>query len=189
MSTKYDIIKFMKKFLLLFFSIVAAIYSLFYANLGEFKGNAGALSKIGLEHPILFSLWGGLTCIALFSNVIIGFEKTKYKFHYYLITAAAVGMLLTISFDFDYNDQLNYWLHCIGSMTFSIVMGITVFLLFLLSKNYIFAAASAIILITDLILLIIFKETAIIELFPILSGLIMMVIHNMRKERKAVEIK
>lgn len=189
MSIKYAIIKFMKNYLCLIFSIAAGIYSLFYANLGGFKGNTGALSKIGLTHPVLFAIWGAITCAALFANIIVGFKKTKFKFYVYLIAVAAIGMILTISFDFDYNDQLNYWLHCIGSMTFSIVMGITVFLLFLLSKNYIFTAASAIILITDLILLIIFKETAIIELFPILSGLIMMVIHNMRKERKAVEIK
>ena len=178
----------MKNYLCLILSITSGVYSIFYANLGGFKGNEGALSKIGLIHPVLFAIWGTITCAALFTNIIVGFMKTKFKFYIYLIAAASIGMILTLLFDFDYSDTLNYWLHCIGSMTFSIVMGITVFLLFLLSKNSIFAAASAIILITDLILLIIFKETAIIELFPIISGLIMMVIHNMRKEKKVVEI-
>ena len=37
--------------------------------------------------------------------------------------------------------------------------------------------------------LIIFKETAIIELTPIFAGYIMLGIHNTRRERKAVEIK
>lgn len=179
----------MKNYLCIILSAIAAVYSLVYANIGGFRGNAGALSKIGLTHPVLFAFWGALTCAALFANLIIGFKKTKYKFYIYFIAVAAIGMLLTILFDFDYSDKLNYWLHCIGSMTFSVVMGITVFLLFLLSRNYIFTIISAAILVTDLVLLIIFKETAFIELFPILSGLIMMVIHNMRKERKAVEIK
>lgn len=179
----------MKNYLCLILSIISAFYSVFYASLGGLSGNEGALSKIGLTHPALFAVWGILTCLALFANIIVGFKNIKYKFYVYLLVAAAIGMLLTILFDFDYNNQLNYWLHCIGSMSFSIVMGITVFLLFLLSKNYIFAAASAVILITDFVLLIIFKETALIELFPILSGLIMMVIHNMRKERMTVETK
>lgn len=178
----------MKKIFSLCLSLTAIIYSLYYASLGGFSGNDGALSKIGLTHPVLFIIWGALTCVALFYNIIIGYIKTKYKFYIPLLIIALTGMILTITNDFDYSQKNQYILHCIGSMTFSIVMGITVFLLFLLAKDYILAFICALILITDLILLIIFKETAIIELTPIFAGYIMLVIHNIQRERKKVEI-
>lgn len=149
-------------------------------------GNKGALSKIGLTHPVLFAVWGIITSAALFFCVIVGYSKTKYKFHIFFLAAAAAGMLLTLCFDFDYSKQLKYWLHCIGSMTFSVTMGIVIFLLFLVSKKYLSAAVSAAIMLIDLVFLIIFKETAIIELAPIFAGLIMLNIHNSRKERITV---
>ncbi len=179
----------MKKIFCLLISLAAVAYSIFYASLGGFIGNKGALSKIGLTHPILFAVWGILTCTALFANLIAGFMRTKYKFYIPLILIAFIGMILTITNEFDYSVKSEYFLHCIGSMTFSVIMGITVFLLFVLSKDYILAIISGVILIGDLILLILFKETAIIELTPIFAGYIMLGIHNMRRERKTVEIK
>lgn len=179
----------MKKLICIVTCFLAGIYSLAYASLGGFDSNSGALSKIGLEHPLLFALWGLLTLTALTYNIIIGFLKTKYRFYIVLLFIAAIGMILTICFDFDYSKHTEYVLHCIGSLTFSAVMGITVFLLFLLSKNYIFAIVSGAVLITDLILLIIYKETAFIELMPILSGYIMLCIHNLKKEKVKIEIK
>lgn len=179
----------MKNLFCLLTSIIAAVYSIGYAGIGGFVGNSGALSKIGLEHPVLFSIWGMLTYFALAFNIAVGFRKTKYKFYIALLTISLIGILLTICFEFDYSKHNEYMLHCIGSLTFSAVMGITVFLLFLLSKAYTLTAVSGIILISDLILLIIFKETAIIELMPIFAGYIMLCIHNMRKEKKPLEIK
>lgn len=177
----------MKKFSILLLSLVAVAYSVIYASIGGFVGNKGALSKIGLYHPVLFVVWGVLTCLALYSNIIIAFSKTKFKFYIALLIIAGVGMALTLIFDFDYDKQLDYWLHCVGSMTFSCVMGLTVFLLFLLKRDYIFATLSAVIMMIDLVMLIIFKETAIIELAPIFAGLLMLVIHNMRGERVKIE--
>lgn len=179
----------MKKLFCLLTSIIAAVYSIGYASIGGFVGNSGALSKIGLEHPILFSVWGLLTYSALALNIVIGFRKTEYKFYIALLIISLIGMLLTIGFDFDYDKHNEYMLHCIGSLTFSAVTGITVFLLFLLSKSYTLTTVSGIILISDLILLIIFKETAIIELMPIFAGYIMLCIHNLKKEKEPVEIK
>ena len=172
----------MKKLFCLLTSIIAAVYSIGYASIGGFVGNSGALSKIGLEHPVLFSVWGLLTYSALALNIVIGFRKTKYKFYIALLIISLIGMLLTIGFDFDYDKHSEYMLHCIGSLTFSAVTGITVFLLFLLSKSYTLT-------ISDLILLIIFKETAMIELMPIFAGYIMLCIHNLKKEKEPVEIK
>lgn len=179
----------MKKMICLLLSTVAGIYSIYYASIGGFIGNKGALSKIGLEHPILFFIWGTLTYFALAFNIIIGFKKTKYKFYIALLIISLIGMVLTLCFDFDYDKHTEYILHCIGSLTFSAVTGITVFLLFLLNKSYILTAVSGAILITDLVLLIIFKETAMIELMPIFAGYIMLCINNLKKEKKSVEIK
>lgn len=179
----------MKKFLCIILSLTAIVYSLIYGSLGGFSGNDGALSKIGLSHPVMFVIWGALTCGALFFNIALGFMKTKYKFYIILLAIAFVGMVLTVSCDFDYSKHTEYLLHCIGSLGFSIFTGVTVFLLFLLKRNYIFTAITAVILISDTILLIIFKETALIELAPIIAGLIMLTVHNLGKERTAVEIK
>lgn len=179
----------MKKFILVSLSLITTVYSLWYASLGGFAGNSGALSKIGLEHPILFAVWGILTYVTLAFGIIIGLKNVKYKLFIILLMIALIGMGLTLCFDFDYDKHTQYMLHCIGSLTFSAVMGITVFLLFLISKSYYLAAVSGIILITDVVFLIIFKETAVIELAPIFSGYIMLCIHNLRKEKEHIEIK
>lgn len=179
----------MKKIILVSLSLIITVYSLWYASLGGFVGNSGALSKIGLEHPVLFAIWGILTYTTLALGIILGLKKAKYKLFILLLIIALIGMMLTLCFDFDYDRHTQYTLHCIGSLTFSAVMGITVFLLFIINKSYYLAAASGLILTADLILLIIFKETAIIELTPIFSGYIMLCIHNLRKEKNYVEIK
>ncbi|MCM1114468.1 MAG: hypothetical protein NC397_03135 [Clostridium sp.] len=179
----------MKKIINILLILIAGCYSLYYASLGGFRGNAGALSKIGLTHHILFIIWGIITYFVLSYNIVVGFRQTKYKFYIIPLIIAAIGMILTLAFDFDYALHTDYMLHCIGSMTFSIVMGILVFVLFLLRKEYILTAVCGSILAADFILLIIFKETAIIELLPIFSGYVMLGIMNSRKEREPIGIK
>ena len=66
-------------------------------------------------------------------------------------------------------------------------MGITVFLAFLINKKYILSLISALILITDLILLLIFKETALIETVPIFAGYIMLLINNLTLRKDKIE--
>ncbi|MCH5320794.1 MAG: hypothetical protein J1E36_03465 [Eubacterium sp.] len=178
----------MKKVICLVSSCIAIIYSVIYSSLGGFSGNSGALSKIGLEHPLLFAVWGLLTYFALAFNIIVGYKKTRYRFYIPLLAVSLIGMILTICFDFDYDKYNEYILHCAGSLAFSAIMGITVFLLFLLRKSYVLATISGVILITDLVLLIIFKETAFIELMPIFAGYVMLCIHNLKKEKTLVEI-
>lgn len=179
----------MKKIMCITLCIIAAVYSVWYASLGGFLGNEGALSKIGLDHPILFAIWGILTFAALGINIVIGFVETKYNFYIFLLVIAFIGMMLTLIFDFDYTKKPDYYLHCGGSLTFSVVMGITVFLLFLLKKRFVLVIITGSILFGDLMLLIIFKETAIIELLPIFSGYIMLCIHNFAERRKSELVK
>lgn len=185
----YAIIMNMKKYLYLIFNFITIGYSFWYASLGGFVGNKGALSKIGLIHHGLFIVWGALTYLSLAIGIHIGYSKTKFKFYRYLLLVSLVGMVLTLAFRFDYSLQLDYWLHCIGSLGFSVITGINVFLLFLLTKKEAFTMITGGILFADLVLLIIFKETAIIELFPIISGIIMLTINSFSKEESKIEVK
>ena len=75
------------------------------------------------------------------------------------------------------------------AMSFSIITGITVLSLFISRKRIGLSIICTVILLTDLVLLLIFKETAIIELFPIFSGYIMLGILNFKKEKALIEAK
>ncbi|MDE6658574.1 MAG: hypothetical protein K2K01_00475, partial [Eubacterium sp.] len=93
------------------------------------------------------------------------------------------GMILTLSCDFDYAIYIQYVLHCFGSLLFSVSTSTCVFLLFFLNykRNKMFSVFTIIIgfiLITDLILLLIFKETALIESVPVLFALIILPLLN-----------
>ena len=175
----------MKNFLTLILTGISVAYSLWFAAFGGFVGNRGALSKIGLSHPVLFCLWGALTFLTLALLLTIGYGKTKYKFYTYLLTVAGVGMALTLFCDFDYDLRVQYYLHCIGSMSFSVVTSANVLLLFFLQKRYILGGVCAGVVAADFILLLIFKETAFIELFPIFAGYALLLINNFKE--KALE--
>lgn len=155
--------------------------------------NSGALSKIGLTHKAEFIIWGMLTLFALCFNLITAYRRySNYKFYIPMLCIATVGMMLTLAFDFDYDKKVQYFLHCTGSLAFSGIMGVVVFLLFLLNHKKglifrLFTYASGIILIIDLICLLILKETAMIEAVPIFAGYIMLCTVNLRREK--IEIK
>jgi presenilin-like A22 family membrane protease len=98
---------------------------------------------------------------------------------------AIIGMILTLSFDFDFDKKTDYYLHCIGSLTFSVVMGVTIFILFVICYNKdkifrFFTFVTAGILLVDLVCLIIFKENALIEVIPVFAGYVMLSTVNMR---------
>ncbi len=170
-------------------SSITAIYTIWYMHFGNPLQNSGALSKIGLEHKGLFVIWGILTFVSLALGIMIGYTKTlKTKIYIPLLAVSGAGMILTLVFDFDYNIRPDYDLHCAGSLAFSAVMGITIFLLFLLNYKKakifkIFTFISAAILLTDLVCLLIFKETGLIEALPIFAGYIMLGITNVRRDR------
>lgn len=170
-------------------SVIASGWTIWYMQYGEPFENSGALSKIGLTHKTEFIIWGLLTLFALVFNLITAYKKyTNAKFYIPMLSVASVGMVLTLAFDFDYDKKLQYFLHCAGSLTFSAIMGITVFLLFLFNHKKaeifkIFTYVSGLILIADLICLLIFKETAMIETVPIFAGYIMLGTVNLRREK------
>lgn len=175
----------MKKAIYTFLSIVSVLLTLWLMHYGSLTENDGALSKTGLKHPILFAIWGIITYSALHFNIIYGLNKiNKANQIYYIFSAiAGIAMLLTICCDFNYSQRVQYYLHCTGSLTFSAITGIFVFILFLYqfrkSKIYkVFTIIIGSILITDLIFLIIFQENALIEAVPIIFGLIILPIFN-----------
>ena len=101
-------------------------------------------------------------------------------------------MILMLIFNFDYAKIPNFYFHCTGSLAFSVLMGTTVFLLFLLCCKKgtvfkIFTFTTAAILLSDLVLLFIFKETALIEALPIFAAYAMLNTVIFRRDK--VEIK
>lgn len=162
-------------------SAAVITYTLWYMSFGELTINAGALSKIGLRHPVLFAVWGILTYTALYSNIFY-LNKMLYPkamLHYFFAAAALAGIILTVTCSFDYSLPVQYCLHCTGSLCFSVTTGLSVFLIYLRSfgKSLFYKISTVIIgllLFADLILLLIYKETALIEAVPIIFGLIIM---------------
>lgn len=195
MSIKYGIIFFgesMRNVILSACSAVVSAYTIWYMSLGDITANSGALSKIGLEHPVLFAVWGAATYALLYLLIHTAFKKyTDYKFYHWLMAVSGVGMILTLTCDFDYDKRLQWFLHCAGSLTFSAVTGITVFLFFLLcaKKDKIFLVITFIVgavLLGDTVFLIIFKETALIETVPIFVGYAVLNLTLYKKEAKVL---
>ena len=179
----------MKNIISYVLSAVATVYTLWYMHFAPPHKNSGALSKIGLEHPVLFTVWGVLTFCALAFATVIAYKKyLSTKVYIPLLTLSGIGMLLTLTNDFDFDKKAEYYLHCAGSLTFSTITGITIFLLFLLNykRNSLFKAFTYItagVLIIDFICLLIFKETGLIEALPIFAGYILLATVNLRREK------
>ena len=179
----------MKKTLSCILSAVATVYTIWYMHYGVPYENSGALSKIGLEHRILFAIWGVLTFSALAFAITLAYKKyLNTKVYIPLLAISGVGMILTLTNDFDFDKKVQYFLHCGGSLTFSAVTGITIFLLFFLNYKKdvlfkIFTYITAAVLIADLICLLIFKETGLIEALPIFAGYLLLDTVNFRREK------
>ncbi|MCR5207280.1 MAG: hypothetical protein K6C14_02235 [Eubacterium sp.] len=173
----------MKKYSGALLSLVCIVYTVWYMHFGKPWTNAGALSTIGLRHRALFTVWGLLTLISLTTQIMTGYIRIgRLKTGAALMGTAAVGMALTLIFRFDYDIKPDYYLHCAGSLLFSAVTGVSVFLLFALKKEKTLAGLTALILTGDLICLLIFKETGLIEALPIIAGLIMLTYSNLRRD-------
>lgn len=166
---------------------ISAAITIYYLTITGLFGNESALSTVGLEHPFIFTIWGITVYFALAFNIYAAFSKTKFKFYIIFLVIAFIGMLLTLSCDFDYDKHTQYIFHCIGSLTFSVVSGILVFLAFLLQKHFALSFVCATILLIDLIMLLIFKETALIEVVPIFLGYVLLLSVNLQKKGNEIE--
>ncbi len=184
----------MNKYIVLILSILAVFYTLWFMSFGSLTENSGALSKTGLAHPVLFIIWGILVFIALYWGIITLYRKLlpKNKVYIILTVLALLGMILTLSCRFDYSVKAEYYLHCAGSLTFSVATGVWVFLFYLLNSKKgafysVICTAVGVILIADLVLLLIFQESALVEAVPVIFGLIIIPITvfkvNAKKEK------
>ncbi|MCD7723217.1 MAG: hypothetical protein LUH82_04635 [Clostridiales bacterium] len=185
----------MKKVCGVLLMAAAAIYTLWYMRLGIPYQNSGALSAIGLKHPVLFTFWGLLTYSALAFNIAAAYiMHTKSKIYIPFLAVSGVGMALTLTCDFDYGKRLEYYLHCTGSLVFSVSIGLVIFLLFILCRKkgvlfVIFAAVTAAVLLGALICLLIFKENALIETLPVFTAYILLAASNFsRRSAKAAPL-
>lgn len=178
----------MMKYLSALLSAAATAYTLWYMHFDKPWTNDGALSTIGLEHKGLFILWGVLTYAALTFAAVLAYRRlVRTKVYLPLLGISAIGMALTLGFDFIYGKKPDFYLHCAGSLLFSAVTGFTVFLLFLLCFKRgiiykIFTVLTAVILLGDTVLLCIFHETGLIEAVPIFAGMLMLAIINFRRD-------
>ena len=178
----------MKKYILPLLCAVATVYTVWYMHFGVPYKNSGALSKIGLMHHGYFVLWGVLTFAALSLGIVRAYRRyTQTKIYLPLLCLSGVGMALTLAFDFDFSKMPDYYFHCAGSLLFSVITGTTIFVLFamLYKKDTlykIFTYLTAALLLGDLVLLLIFKETALIEVVPIFAGYAMLSIADLRRE-------
>lgn len=184
----------MKRFFLTTFSLGTALYTIWYMSFGNPVENSGALSKIGLAHPFYFALWGVLTYASLYLLIDAAFKKwTKYRFYHILMALSGIGMLLTLTCDFDYDHFAQWLLHCIGSLLFSVSTSITVFLFFLLcyKKARYFKVMTWLIgavLLVDLFCLLRFQETALIETVPVFIGYLALNRTIYKKEAAALAV-
>ena len=173
----------MKKITVIFLCIISAVFTIWYMHFEAPWTNDGAISSIGLDHPALFIIWGVLTFSALTVSELQCCKKERLKIILPLIGISALGMALTLIFRFDYDIKPDYYLHCAGSLIFSVVEGASVFLIFFFNKSKTFAAMTAIIMLSDLVFLFIFKENGLIETVPVFAGYIMLSLETLRKEK------
>lgn len=170
----------MKKFLLSLFSLLYISFTVWYLHFADPTTNDGALSAIGRQHPVWFAIWGLYTFAVLFLLLAPLYRSIRrLPVCYGLLLPAGVGMALTVGCPFDGERHTLWLLHCIGSLTFSVCSGAAVFLCFCLrfSQGRYWQSASvlwAVLMFSDFVLLLIFKETGLIEAVPILVGVVLL---------------
>ncbi len=173
-------------------SLISALYCGFtvgYMHFADPRTNAGALSTIGLDHPVLFALWGAGTYGVLYLLLYTVYNRQKRRgLCHGLLLPAGVGMALTVCCPFDFERHTLWLLHCIGSLAFSVLSGVAIFLCFLFpfKKGRFWQCATvfwAALMIGDLLLLLIYKETGLTEAAPVLTGVVLLNIAIYQKER------
>ena len=104
----------MRKAFIIVISVLAVLFTLWYMHFGSLTENSGALSVTGLSHPVYFTIWGILTFCGIFSNLLLAYKKflPKQNFQYIFFVLSAVGMILTLAFDFDFLFQLQVVFSC-----------------------------------------------------------------------------
>lgn len=167
---------------------ISCLYTIWYMQLGDIFENSGALSTIGLTHPVLFAIWGVLAQSAMLANICTmymraGIHKNFYKV---LLILSTLGMGMTLLFPFDYDMRPYYFLHCTGAFLFTGANGCAILIYYLLRRKErpafwaLFGCGCAV-LAASLILLLITKETAFNETLPLFGAFVLFTATNATK--------
>lgn len=182
----------------LFLILIAIGYTLWYLSFSDPMKSYGALSYIGLKHPVLFAIWGLLAESALYLNIKNAYRQAGYnnKYGQWMLNLAITSMLITIMVPFDFDRMVQYIAHCYGAISFIIYNGVAMLILFFRfyqKKAYLLAGcASAVILLSTLLLFLLIGESGVLETTPLfLSFLILTTVNfspqfRISKENKPI---
>lgn len=184
-----------KKVLTIGFLLACTAYTVWYMFLSDPLQSYGALSYIGLKHPILFSVWGFLVESALMLNIGRMFLKFNYRNSYalFLLLLGLVSIIITIWVPFNYNDKIKFFVHCYGAISFTIYHGVSMIFLFVQKRRIkkIFLPTAfiiGIIMLMTLGALIAFGESGILEVSPMLASFLILALVNYTKIFEPVKV-
>ena len=179
----------------LIFIVFSFIYTVWYISHGNIFENSGALSTIGLTHPVLFAVWGLTSQITIGINIknMYGNISKKFKFTNILLFLSTLGIVFTVVFKFDYDLKVNYILLCMWAFSFTVFNFLNVILYFIIKfkDSFIYRLAEYLCLIAitvSLVLLIITKETALNETIHLFTAYIVFTINIIFNGRKIEKI-
>lgn len=168
--------------------IVSTVYTAWYMQLGSIFENSGALSTIGLEHRLLFAVWGVLAQGAMIVNIETMYRSAgiSLKFYKILLIASTVGIGMTLVFPFDYDLRAFYVLHCTGAFLFTGANSGAILAYFILRRKvhpafWVLFGLGCAVLAASLILLLITKETAFNETLPLFGAFALFAATNATK--------
>lgn len=162
-------------------------YTCWYLGFGDPTTASGALSTIGLRHPLLFSIWGVLTACALLLNIARMYWRFRYKNRYsiYLLGLGLVSMAITLLVPFNAHNMFQYLLHCYGAISYIIYNAVAMIILFV--KFYrkpsllFLAGLTTTVLLTTLGLFLVLGESGILEVVPMAFSFIVLLFVNETK--------
>lgn len=163
---------------------IAAGYTCWYLSFSNPLKSEGALSIIGLSHPVLFALWGFFAECALYVNIEGAYRRTGYqnKWGRLLLNLAILSILITVFVPFDFQQMIQYIIHCYGAISFIVYNGVAMLILFFKfyrQKSFlIMACISTAILLITLLLFLIIGESGILETVPMLLCFLILCIVN-----------
>lgn len=185
-----------KKALTIGFLVLCVGYTAWYMMLSDPLEGYGALSYIGLEHPVLFSICGLLTEFALLLNVGKMFLKFGYRNKYAtaLLMLGILSMIITICVPFNYDNKFQFVVHCYGAISFIVYNGSSMIFFFIQNRKIkkLFLATAIVIGAIMLITLVLFAtigESGALEVTPLIVSFAILFVANYTKMYEPLHVK
>lgn len=164
---------------------VSVCYTVWYLHFGNPAEAQGALSTIGLKHPVLFALWGAVTEAALFLNIRRMYVSCKYKNRWAsaMLVLAALSILTTVLVPYEYRNLFFYITHCAGAISFVIYNGAALLILFVKynRKSAVFRVTMYLtitVLLSTLVLFAALGESGLLETIPLFLAYVIVSLVN-----------